>query len=79
MSGEAEKEILIILETSMAREREAADLYQRGAEVAIRPEIVKIFKDLANQEKNHEKILHDLYHQIKKRLGMKIFRPDETD
>jgi len=77
MGGDAEKEILKILETAMKREIDAEKLYRRGAEIAVRPEVNKMFIKLADEEKKHEKVLRDFYRETKKRLGLKIFGEDD--
>ena len=76
MGGETEKEILSILEEAMKRERAAYNLYNRGASLAEKTEIKKVFEKLALEELNHEKLLTDIYHDYKKRLGLKVFHPE---
>ncbi len=77
MGGETEKELLKLLETALASERAAEDLYRIGAEMAQRPEVKAMFTKLANEEHRHEVLLRQEYHAIKKRLGLKILH-DET-
>jgi len=76
MGGDTEKEILAILEEAIKRERAAYNLYSRGAGLAQKKEIKKVFEKLAQEESNHEKMLTDIYHDYKKRLGFKVFHPD---
>jgi len=77
MGGDAEKEVLKILETAMKRENDAEKLYRRGVEIAVRPEVKEVFNQLADEESKHEKLLRDLYRETKKRLGLKIFGEDD--
>ncbi|GMT41955.1 MAG: hypothetical protein IEMM0002_0366 [bacterium] len=79
MSAEAEKEILNILKKAIAEEAMAENLYRRGVEIAMRPEVKDIFSKLADEEKKHAAILRDLYHDYKKTLGLKILNEDEKD
>ena len=76
MGGETEKELLKLLETALARERAAEDLYHRGAELAQRPEVKAMFAKLAAEEHRHEELLLQEYHAIKKRLGLKILHDE---
>ncbi len=77
MGGDAEKEILDILKRAMKRETDSEAMYRRGAEIASRPEVKDTFKKLADEEAKHEKVVKELYHQTKKRLGLKILHEDE--
>ncbi len=77
MGGETEKELLKLLETALASERAAEDLYRVGAELAQRPEVKDMFIRLAAEEHRHEEALREEYQAIKKRLGLKILH-DET-
>lgn len=77
MGGDTEKELLKLLETALASERAAEDLYRIGAELAKRPEVKAMFTRLAADEHRHEELLRHEYHAIKKRLGLKILH-DET-
>ena len=77
MSGEIEKEILAILEDAIQRERAAYKLYSRGEELAEKGELKKIFSMLAHEEKNHEKLLRQVYYDYKKRLGLKVLHPED--
>lgn len=72
MGGDTEKELLKLLETALASERAAEDLYRIGAELAPRPEVKAMFERLAGDERRHEELLRQEYHAIKKRLGLKI-------
>ncbi len=77
MGGDAEKEILDILKKAMKRESDAEAIYRRGAEIALRPEVKETFNKLADEEGKHEEVVRELYHQTKKRLGLKILHDDE--
>ena len=77
MAGDTEKEILAILEEAMKRERAAYNLYNRGAGLAENEEIRGIFEKLAKEEMGHEKLLTGIYHEYKKRLGLKVLHADE--
>lgn len=77
MGGDTEKEILSILEEALKRERAAYNLYSRGASLAEKTEIQKVFQQLAQEELGHEKLLTEIYHEYKKRLGLKVLHPDE--
>ena len=76
MGGETEKEILSILEEAIKRERAAFNLYSRGAGLAEKKEIREIFERLALEEQGHEKLLSDIYHTYKKKLGLKVLHGD---
>jgi rubrerythrin len=77
MGGDTEKEILSILEEAIKRERAAHNLYSRGASLAEKSEIKEVFERLAQEELHHEKLLTDIYHGYKKRLGLKVLHPDD--
>lgn len=77
MSGVIEKEILKILEEAIKREKAAYKLYRRGKELSEKPELKKIFTMLADEELGHEQILKQVYHDYKKKLGLKVLRPDD--
>lgn len=77
MGGETEKELLKLLETALASERAAEDLYRIGAEMAQRPEVKAMFARLAADEHRHEELLHREYQAIKKRLGLKILHDEQ--
>ncbi len=77
MGGETEKELLKILEVAVDREKGAQDLYKKGARLAVKPEIKKMFQLLEAEERKHEELLTKEYHEVKKRLGLKILHPDE--
>lgn len=79
MGGDTEKEILSILEEAMKRERAAYNLYSRGASIAEKREIKDIFQKLAQEELGHEKLLTGIYHDFKKRLGLKVFHSDADE
>lgn len=76
MGGETEKELLKLLETALARERAAEDLYRIGAELTQRPEVKAMFIQLAGEEHRHEELLRQEYHAIKKRLGLKVLHDE---
>jgi len=76
MGGDAEKEILKLLEEAMQRERSAEDLYRTGAELAKRPSVREMFLKLAAEEMKHEETLRREYHAIKKRLGLKLLKDE---
>ena len=77
MGGDTEKEILAILEDAIKRERAAYKLYSRGAELAEKEEIKNVFQKLSQEELGHEKLLTEIYRDYKKRLGLKVFHPDD--
>lgn len=77
MPEEIEKEILDILEEAIKREQAAYKLYSRGRELAGKPELKKIFTMLADEEQGHEKLLKNVYHDYKKRLGLKVLQSDD--
>jgi len=79
MSGETEKEILDILEKALGREKSSGDEYSRAAEIAENREVREVFTRLANEEKQHEKTVKELYYKYKKRLGLKILHTDDPD
>jgi len=77
MGGDTEKEILSILEEAIKRERAAYNLYSRGFRLAEKAEIKNMFEKLAQEELGHEKLLTEIYHDYKKRLGLKVLHNDE--
>lgn len=77
MSGKIEKEILEILEVAIKREKAAYMLYSRGKELSEKQELKKIFTMLADEELGHEQLLKQVYHDYKKKLGLKVLRPDD--
>lgn len=76
MGGETEKELLKLLETAIASERSAEDIYRVGAGLAKRPEVKAMFERLADDEHRHEELLRQEYHAIKKRLGLKVLHDE---
>ncbi len=79
MGGDAEKEVLEILAKAMKRESDSENLYKHAAELTTRKEAKEILMRLADEESKHEVIVRELYHQTKKRLGLKILHEDEPD
>ncbi len=79
MAGDDEKEILRILDLALKREGASQELYSRAADLAEKQAVKRIFKRLAREEKQHEKIIRELYYKYKKRLGLKILHTDEPD
>lgn len=79
MGGKTEKEILLILEEAIEREKAAYRLYSRGEELAAKGEIKNIFAMLAREEQGHEKLLKQVYYDYKKRLGLKLLRPENDE
>jgi rubrerythrin len=79
MSGKTEKEILLILEEAIEREKAAYRLYSRGESLAEKGEIQDIFAMLAREEQGHEKLLKQVYYDYKKRLGLKVMRPEDDE
>lgn len=77
MGGETEKEILAILEEAIRREQAAHQLYSRGRDLAGKDEIRQIFVMLAQEELGHEQLLKKVYYDYKKRLGLKVLRPEK--
>lgn len=77
MGGETEKEILGILEEAIKREKAAYRLYTRGKELSENPEIKGVFSMLADEEQGHEKLLKQVFHDYKKKLGLKVLKNDE--
>ena len=77
MGGEAEKEILKILEEARKREQAAFKLYKRGMELTDNPKIKGVFAMLAEEEEGHERTLKNVYHDYKKELGLKVLKEDE--
>lgn len=76
MAGETEKEILLIIEEAIKREKAAQALYIRGAQLAVHPEIKQVFVNIAKEEKKHESLLSGIYHEYKKKLGLKVLHND---
>ena len=72
-----ERKLLEVLEEAIRMERQAAERYRMGKELAVQEEIKQMFERLANDETEHERILKERYVQIKKRLGLKIMKEDE--
>ncbi|HHO48875.1 MAG TPA: hypothetical protein ENN06_10580 [Desulfobacteraceae bacterium] len=79
MGGKTEKEILLILEEAIEREKAAYRLYSRGEALAEKGEIKRIFAMLAKEEQGHENLLKQVYYDYKKRLGLKVLRPGEDE
>ena len=79
MGGKTEKEILLILEEAIERERAAYRLYSRGEALAEQWEIKQVFAMLAKEEQGHEQLLKQVYFDYKKRLGLKVLRPEEGE
>ena len=77
MGGETEKEILGILEEAIKREKAAYRLYTRGKELSENLEIKGVFSMLADEEQGHEKLLKQVFHDYKKKLGLKVLKNDE--
>lgn len=77
MGGKTEKEILHILEDAIHREQAAQKLYRRGADLTDNAEIKKVLTDLAAEEEGHEKLIRELYHDYKKKLGLKLLTEDD--
>jgi rubrerythrin len=77
MSGEIEREILHILEKAIDREKAAHKLYKRGEEISVNDEMRKVFGLLAAEELKHEKLVHDMYYDYKKKLGLKVMSDKE--
>ena len=72
MGGEAEKEILEILEDAMLREKAAHKLYKRGEEISEKEEMRGVFSMLAEEELKHEKLIRNMYYDYKKKLGLNL-------
>jgi rubrerythrin len=72
-----EERLLKILEEAILDEKASAARYRHGAELARDPDVKKMFDDLAADEIAHEATLKERYHEIKKRLGLKVMRDDE--
>ena len=79
MGGETEKEILEILARAMRRENDSELMYRHAAELSTRKEVKDVLLRLADEESTHEEVVRELYHQTKKRLGLKILHEDEPD
>lgn len=77
VGGETETEILAILEEAIKREQAACNLYRRGEALAGKDEIRQIFAMLAQEELGHEQLLKKVYHDYKKRLGLKVLQPEK--
>ncbi|MDH5476725.1 MAG: rubrerythrin [Nitrospinota bacterium] len=71
-----ERKLLEVLEEAIRLEREAADRYRHGKELASLQEIKDMFEQLALDEEGHERILKLRYSEIKKRLGLKIMKDE---
>jgi len=76
MGGETEKEILKILEDAILREQAAHRLYSRGEAIAGKSELKQVFAMLAKEELGHEKLLRQVYHDYKKKLGLKLLKEE---
>jgi len=79
VGGETEKEILAILEEAIRREQAAWQLYSRGASLAGKDEVRRIFVMLAQEEQGHEQLLKKVFYDYKKRLGLKVMQPEKDD
>jgi len=62
-------EVLNILKKSIIKEKDAQTIYEKGARIAITPEIKKCFEKLKAQEAKHEKVLMRWYKKIEKKLA----------
>jgi len=79
MGGETEKEILKILEDAISREQSAYRLYSRGESLAEKGELKDIFAMLAREELGHEKLLKQVHHDYKKKLGLKLLKEEDDE
>ncbi len=71
-----DRELLEILEEAITEEQNSAQRYQRGAELATEGEVKAMFEKLAADEVIHEQVLRKRYYEIKKRLGLKVFKEE---
>jgi rubrerythrin len=63
-----EKQILTIIRSAIEDEIQAQERYARGEELAVAPEIKSLFAKLKKEEKGHERILKEFYHQIEEKI-----------
>ncbi|VAX24351.1 hypothetical protein MNBD_NITROSPINAE02-136 [hydrothermal vent metagenome] len=69
-----EEKLLEILEEAIVDEKASAGRYTHALELAREDESRELLKKLARDELEHERLLKERYHEIKKRLGLKIIK-----
>ncbi len=69
-----EEKILEILEAAILDEQTSAKRYLHAMSLAKEEELRDMFQKLAQDEVEHEKALKEKYHDIKKRLGLRVMK-----
>ncbi len=69
-----EQKLLEILEEAIVDEKASAGRYIHAQELARDDESRELLKKLAKDELEHERLLKERYHKIKKRLGLKVIK-----
>ncbi len=72
-----EEELLEIVKEAIESEKRSQLRYERALSRARRPETRAMFEALLAEEREHERLLHEKYEDIKKQLGLKIMHKGE--
>lgn len=76
MSDLIERRLLEILRAAIEDERRSQKRYKKAALLSRKPEVKDMFSRLVAEECEHEKKLAEIYREVKKKLGLKIFKKD---
>lgn len=69
-----EEKLLKILEEAIVDENASTERYQYALSLAKEKETRDLLEKLVKDEMEHEALLKDRYHEIKKRLGFKVMK-----
>ncbi|VAX22732.1 hypothetical protein MNBD_NITROSPINAE01-313 [hydrothermal vent metagenome] len=69
-----EEKLLDVLEEAILEEIASAARYRHALGLARDDEVRAMLEKLVHDEEAHERILKERYHEIKKRLGLKVMK-----